>query len=154
AATPERALVYRTAALSGLRHKECKLLERRDLTPAGERPTLHLRPEADKTPRLNTVPLLPELVQAIAPHWLTLEPTQRVFRKVPNWRTMTRDLKKAGVARVDAEGKHADFHSLRYFFATEMSKRVPMQVVSKLMRHKSIKQTMDLYAELGLRDLA
>jgi site-specific recombinase XerC len=152
-APPARQLIYQAAALSGLRRKECVLLERRDLTPAGERPTWHLRPEIDKSRRLNVVPMLPEATQLLARHWLALEPTQRVFAQVPNWRTLKRDMRKAGIARVDGEGRHADFHSLRYFFATEMSKRAPMSVVSRLMRHKSIKLTMDLYAELGLRDL-
>jgi integrase len=152
-APADRQRIYQAAALSGLRRKECVLLERRDLTPAGERPTWHLRPEIDKSRRLNVVPMLPEATQLLARHWLALEPTQRVFARVPNWRTLKRDMTKAGIARIDAEGRHADFHSLRYFFATEMSKRAPMSVVSRLMRHKSIKLTMDLYAELGLRDL-
>jgi integrase len=152
-APADRQLIYQSAALSGLRRKECSLLERRDLTPSGERPTWHLRAEIDKSRRLNVVPMLREAAQLLACHWLTLEPTQRVFAQVPNWRTLKRDMTKAGIARVDGEGRHADFHSLRYFFATELSKRRPMSVVSRLMRHKSIKLTMDLYAELGLRDL-
>ena len=72
---------------------------------------------------------------------------------MPRHETMERDLKRAGIAKKDAAGKTADFHSLRYFFCTEMGKRLTIQKVRVLMRHANIKQTCDTYMDLGLSDV-
>jgi hypothetical protein len=54
---------------------------------------------------------------------------------------------------VDERGRHADFHSLRYPFCTWMSRRHPIEVVQRLMRHSTVKLTADLDADLGPEDI-
>src|SRR5262249_8997451 len=55
-----RRLLYTVAGLSGLRRNELRLLEKRDLSPVGDRPIWHLRPEITKGKRRDVVPMLPE----------------------------------------------------------------------------------------------
>jgi integrase len=57
------------------------------------------------------------------------------------------------VASVDAYGRHAHFHSLRYTFCRLMGEVLPIQKVKVLMRHATISLTADLYGKLGIDDL-
>ena len=67
---------------------------------------------------------------------------------------MTADLAVADIAKKDDSGRQVDFHALRYFFCTTLAHDVPIQIVSKLMRHRDIRTTCNLYMDLGLTDLA
>jgi integrase len=152
--TLNHRLVYLVAGLSGLRKSELRQLEKRDFTPVGEAPTWHLRPEIAKGRRKDVVPMLPECAALIAPIWSALTaPTQRVFKRMPRTQTLHKDLQRASIVRIDGEGRHVDFHSLRYFFCTILARRLPIQFVRLLMRHKNIRETCDLYMDLGLSDL-
>jgi hypothetical protein len=73
---------------------------------------------------------------------------------LPRIRTLNRDLARAGIAKRDAEGRQVDFHAFRYFFCTQLARSMPVQKVRVLMRHSTLKQTCDLYLQLGLDDLA
>jgi integrase len=154
-ANPGRKTVYLTAGLSGLRKGELYQLEKRDLSPFDERPTWHLRPEIAKGRRKDVVPIIWELLPELQLLWRKAKkPTDRLFPGIPMNRTFHRDLKRAGIRRIDDEGRRVVFHSLRYFFCTLLAKHLPIQVVRLLMRHKNIKQTCDLYMDLGLTDVA
>jgi site-specific recombinase XerD len=155
AAVPEyRRHVYLTAALSGFRKDELRHLEKRDLTPAGQRPRWHARPEVTKSGRLEVVPIVPDLLPVIVPIWDALpNPTDRLFPVIPRARTFRHDLRRAAIERIDAEGRHADFHALRYTFCRLMGEVLPIQKVKVLMRHSTIKLTADLYTVLGIDDL-
>jgi len=72
---------------------------------------------------------------------------------VPHVVTLHADLERAGIPRQDAEGRWADFHSLRYTFCRLMAERFPISTVKWLMRHSTLKLTTDLYGELGIEDL-
>jgi len=155
AAPAGRRLVYLVAALSGLRRSEMVLLEKRDLTPTGDRPAWHLRPEIAKGRRRDVVPMLPECAEALAGHWQSLPaPAARVFARVPRHRTMAGDLGRAGIPRKDELGRQLDFHSLRYYFCTLLGGVLPIQTVRLLMRHRDIRTTCNLYLDLGLSDVA
>ena len=43
-----------------------------------------------------------------------------VFRRIPRIERFRRDLKKAGIAYKDQQGRVADFHSLRKTFGTNL----------------------------------
>jgi site-specific recombinase XerC len=73
---------------------------------------------------------------------------------MPGHRTLSNDLTRAGIKEIDEAGRHVDFHSLRCFFCTLLAKRLPIQTVSKLMRHRDIRSTCNLYLDLGLADIA
>lgn len=114
----------------------------------------HLRPEITKGKRKDVVPIVAELLPTIRRRWLALEhPTDRVFPRIPRTETLHKELIRAKVDRIDAEGRYIDFHSLRYFFCTLLAKQLPIQIVRLLMRHKNIRQTCDLYMDLGLQDV-
>lgn len=148
----KRKTVYLIAALSGLRRDELALTERRDLTPTGDRPLWHWRAEIVKGRRLDRVPIMPDLLPTLLPLWQALpEPTGRLIA-VPMLRTLNRDLERAGIPKVDGEGRTLDFHSFRYFFCTLLARHLPIQIVRLLMRHRTIQQTCDLYMDLGLDD--
>jgi integrase len=152
--TPKRGPIYEVAGLSGLRRRELSLLEVRDIQ-LGPNPCWRLRAEATKSRRAEVLPMLPDCKDLLESMDLKLmAPTERVFRSMPGHRTLKNDLRHAGIARTDGEGRQLDFHSLRYFFCTMLGRSLPIQTVSRLMRHRDIRTTCNLYLDLGLQDLA
>jgi integrase len=156
AAPGGRARAYAAAAYSGLRRVELRRLQPRDVhlsDPA--RPQWALRPEVSKNRHAYTLPMLPEaaavLRDVLAAH--AGGPCDPLFPTVPRVQTLYADLAAAGVPRVRPDGRKLDFHALRYFFATQMANRLPIQKVKVLMRHRTIQMTIDLYADLGLEDV-
>lgn len=155
AATPARRLLYTVAATSGLRRKELRLLEKQDCDPVVVPPVWRLRPAMNKSRRVELLPMLPECAIALRDTWLAAElPTTRLFPRIPDHETFNRDVKRAGVEKRDASGRDINPHSLRYFFATELGKRLPIQLVSKLLRHSNISITCKVYLDLGIQDMA
>lgn len=157
AAPPHRAAAYRVAATSGLRLGELKRLEARDVDAAATRWRWRLRAAATKAGRNELLPMLPECQEVLAPlltEAAAAGPTARVFPRAGRNDTFLQDLEAAGVPRHDAAGRVADWHSLRYLFCTQLAKTLPIQTVSRLMRHKDIKLTVKVYLDLGLADVA
>ncbi len=72
---------------------------------------------------------------------------------MPRIKTLDRDLNRAGLEKRNAEGRSLDFHALRYFFCTQMARSMPIQKVRMLMRHQTMRQTCDLYLDLGIDDI-
>ncbi len=145
-----RRQTYFVAGLTGLRKKELRELEVRDLDFETNR--MRLRPEATKAGRADVVPLLPDVLPTLRELCAGLPPTARPIR-MPNHRTFTRDLERAGIVSPDETGRFVSFHSLRYFFATLIARALPIQLVKLLMRHQSINTTVKVYVDLGLTDL-
>lgn len=144
---PRRA-VYAVAGLSGLRCRELRRLEWSDIDLTACR--WHLRPEMNKARRRELLPMLPECKA-------TLEslPGRRglVFHDVPKYEQWHREFRRAGIAH-KVDGRIASFHSLRYFFCTQLAKaRIPITTVSRMMRHRNIRLTANLYLDLGVGDL-
>ena len=119
-AAPERALLYRFLALTGLRRQEARKLCWGDVQ-LGDNARLVLRPVTTKIKdRVDTVPLCSDLVQelnAIRPK--SAKTGERFFRKgVPSYKTLHRDLAKAGIASKDAYERGIGFHTFRRTFIT------------------------------------
>jgi integrase len=156
-----RRTVYLVASFSGFRRSELMRMQKQDCTPAGPRPRWHVRAEVTKNGRSADLPMLPDCAEALRPTWEKLKrPADTLFVDrqgrcaVPHIVTLHADLDAAEVARQDARGRWADFHSFRYFFCTQMGERYPIQKVKELMRHSTIKLTADLYTDLGMADVA
>lgn len=141
-AAGERGVVYLTAAYTGLRRKELKSLEWRDLFLEVESPYIRGRATDTKNRKEAILYLGAELAAALLKHrpvgW---KPGQKVFsRLVPEMELMRKHLELAGIPYVDECGRHADFHALRMTFVTRMahSGAAPI-VVKEAARHSDFR---------------
>jgi len=65
------------------------------------------------------------------------------------------DLRFAGIAKRDEQGRTVDIRALRHTFGTMLSKAgVPLQLIQKAMRHSDPRLTMGTYSHLELLDLS
>jgi integrase len=70
---------------------------------------------------------------------------RRVFRRV---------LERAGIVRIDKQGKCIDIHGLRGTCATRMARnRVPLAITQRLLGHSTPTMTMKHYVHLDVEDL-
>ena len=149
-----RAAIYKTAALTGLRKDELRQLQWRDVRLEVTKPEIQLRSEANKSRRVDRVPLLPALVSllgSIRP--AQYHPLDPVFPEIPTLETFQRDLRRGSIPYRDAEGRQADFHSLRYSFCTMLARaNVPIRTAMELMRHRDPKLTLQIYCDAGQLD--
>lgn len=144
---------YLCAGLTGLRSLELGLVEKRDFDLVSK--TWVCRPEVDKTRRYWQLPILPDLLPALAKIMSNLpSPNDRLFPKGLGNGTFNVHLRRAGIVKIDGQGRRVNFHSLRYFFCTLLAHRLPIQQVKQLMRHADIRRTINLYMDLGLTDLS
>jgi integrase len=156
-AGPDRAALYLLAAYSGYRASELAALER-DALAVGDSPVVVLGAEYTKNGKPAQIPV---------PGWVAddLRAWLGVKNKGPLWpgrwavnrwagKMLRVDLGAAGVP-YDVGGEVFDFHALRGFYATELYRAgVPLQAAQKLMRHSTPTLTANLYARLGMGDLA
>src|ERR1039457_7704408 len=69
-------------------------------------------------------------------------------------RILDRDLKAAGIAKVDERGRTLDVHALRTTFGTLLSKGgVAPRTAQAAMRHSDIRLTMGVYTDPKLLDV-
>jgi len=131
-----RSIVYRTALYTGLRRGELEKLEWRDLDLEASTPTFRARAATTKNGKEAKLPLDEDLARHL--HRFKpaeAKPTDRVFKGLIGRKIepLQRDLKKAGIPYVDANGETADFHSFRHTFITWLrvagvSKREAMEL--------------------------
>ncbi|MBU4273250.1 MAG: tyrosine-type recombinase/integrase, partial [Planctomycetes bacterium] len=70
-------------------------------------------------------------------------------------RILDRDLRLAGIPKVDERGRTVDVHSLRHTFGTLLSVAgVAPRTAQAAMRHSSIDLTMNVYTDPKLLDVA
>ena len=73
---------------------------------------------------------------------------------VPRARTLKKDLEQVGIPFCDEQGRYADFHSLRYSWATHLQRQgVNSRMAMELMRHSDRKLTDRLYTDVNLLPL-
>ncbi|MDO8349207.1 MAG: tyrosine-type recombinase/integrase, partial [Planctomycetota bacterium] len=69
-------------------------------------------------------------------------------------RLFNRVLKGAKIARIDAEGRKLDIHSLRHTFGSRLARNgVGLVQVQRLMGHSDPKLTAQVYTHLDVEDL-
>lgn len=146
-----RRFVYRLALTTGFRRNELRLLERLDLD--FRRKVWSLRPEITKSKRGDTVPALDAALNLLTA-FRKKPGSTRLCPRVPKKETFDLDLQRAGLKKTDTRGRSLTFHSFRYSFCVVLSKVLPLTAVQRYMRHSTVKLTADLYADLGLEDLA
>jgi integrase len=118
--TGERGIIYLTAARTGLRQEELKQLTWGDLHLEAEIPYLVVRDTSSKNKKEEPVQLVPEIVEALAAHKpKDCSGTDLVFPSgIPRALRLQKDEKANGIPYQDERGRYADFHALRYTWAT------------------------------------
>ena len=143
---------YLVAVLTGLRVKELTSLTwgQIHLDSAALLVPAHI----SKSKRDDWIALHPEVIATFR----RLKPSNavgldRVFQTIPTTRTLSADLKRAGINEYDAEGRRIDRHALRTTAGTLLLQAGGLLPEVKLqMRHASIETTLKHYADLGLAD--
>lgn len=150
----ERAALYRVAAFTGFRASELASLYPESFALTSEPPTVTVEAKDTKGKRLEPIPLADDLIIFLK-RWLPTRPAGQLLwpgrwakdRRQVKW--IARDAKRANL------GTGITFHSMRRKFVTGLIKHgADVDEVRRLARHRSVKTTLDHYAESGMADLA
>ncbi len=170
----ERALIYKTLFLTGLRRGELASLTVGHLALDAPTPYVTLSAASEKNRKGSEVALRDDLAGDLR-SWLSdrlkaLQATARsrgetppsclpsdtpVFR-VPDKlvKVFNRDLKAAGIAKQDDRGRTLDVHALRHTFITHLSKGgVAPRTAQAAARHSKTELTMKTYTDPRLLDV-
>ncbi len=155
AAAPERRrLVYLFLVLTGARRAEAAQVRWSDLHLDGLNPRVDFRAATTKSGRPESVPLVPELADALQAAREARESGAEdgvVFRSIPMVKTLHKDLRAAEIDVEDERGREVVLHSLRHSLATMLaSSKVPMAVAQRIMRHRDIRLTAEVYCDEAL----
>ena len=164
----ERALIYKTFVMTGLRKKELTSITINQAVLGGPGPHLYLHARDAKNGKAAQIPLTAELAADLR-DWLAdrLERTRQAAREmgasipltlpldqkllnVPAAmvKILNRDLKLAGVPKTDARGRTIDVHSFRHTFCTWMQMAgTAGRKTQAAMRHSSRALTDDVYTD-------
>ncbi len=151
----ERALIYKTLVLTGLRANELRTLECRDLS-FGDIPFIRLRHANEKNRKGASLAMRSDLAVDLRAWTKDRESSEKVF-DVPKGivRILDRDLLAAGIPKRDADGCVVHVHALRHSFGTHLSMAgVAPRVAQAAMRHSNIALTMGTYTDARLLDTA
>ena len=166
----ERALIYKTLVLTGLRKGELGSLTVGQLELDGPMPFVVLKAADEKNRQGSTIPLRRDLANDLR-DWLSNVPnattlklrndrgirdSKRLLFTVPAGlvRILDRDLLAAGIDKADERGRTLDVHALRTSFGTLLSKGgVAPRTAQAAMRHSTIDLTMNTYTDPKLLDV-
>jgi integrase len=143
-------IIYFTAARTGLRQEELRQLTWGDVRLEVDKPEIIVRAETAKNKKEEPVLLVPEIVEALQAYrparWSAKD---LVFPQgIPRACRLKLDAERVGVAYKDEQGRYADFHALRYTWATFLQRNgVAQRFAMKLMRHSDIKLTAKVYTD-------
>jgi integrase len=152
----ERALIYKTLVLTGLRLGELSALRVCDAVLHGPRPHLLLDARHEKNREGSTIPLRADLAADLR-SWIAGKPADEPLLRLGanQVKVLNRDLDFAGIQKRDDRGRTACIHSLRHTHATLMSRGgVGPRVVQAAMRHATMDLTMQVYTDPRLLDVA
>jgi len=150
-AGPERATLYRLAVETGLRANELRALKVNSFDLHG--PTVSVEAAYSKHRRRDTLPLRPDMAEALRGFLAGKLPTARAFN-MPKHRgdlvdMLRKDLAAAGIPYQDESGRYTDFHSLRHTCGSLLAAAgVHPKVAQTIMRHSDINLTMSRYTHV------
>jgi len=170
----ERALIYKTLVLTGLRKGELTSLTIGQVDLSAPVPFVDLLAADEKNREGSHIPLRADLAEDLRV-WLgdklhrmrteTMRNGEPIPAKLPAnaplfrvprdlYKILHRDLKAAGIPIVDERGRSVDVHALRHSFGTLLSKAGVMpRTAQAAMRHSSIDLTMNVYTDPRLLDV-
>lgn len=149
----ERALIYKTAILTGLRKGELRTLAVGDLS-FGDVPFLKLKHRNEKNRQGSTLPLRTDLAVDLKA-WVDGRSVKEKVFTVPSGLLdiMDRDIAAAGIPKVDEFDRVVHVHALRHSFGTHLSMAgVAPRIAQAAMRHSNISLTMTTYTDAHLLD--
>ncbi|HYE63775.1 MAG TPA: site-specific integrase [Phycisphaerales bacterium] len=155
-AAPEpRRTCYLFLVYTGLRRSEAAALTHGHLHLEVANAHVELPPSLTKSGRAEAVPLVPEVVAALQASRGERSDEDPVFDAIPLMEEFRADLKAAGIEEADGRGRKVVLHSLRHSLATMLvTSSVPMAVAQRIMRHRDIKLTAEVYADEALLPLS
>jgi integrase len=111
---------YLTAARTGLRQEELRQLTWADLSLEASAPFVVVREASAKNKKEERVCLVPEIVETLRAHRPSdSAPDAFVFPNgIPRASRLKVDAERNGIHYRDESGRYADFHALRYTWAT------------------------------------
>ncbi len=145
-----RGIIYFMAARSGLRQEELRQLTWADLRLETDAPFVVVRAWNAKNKKEECVCLVPEMVEALRLHRPSdFVPGALVFPNgIPRAARLKVDAERNGMQYRDESGRYADFHALRYTFATFLQRNGVLQrFAMKQMRHSDMKLTAKVYTD-------
>jgi integrase len=170
----ERALIYKTLVLTGLRKNELATLTVAQVRLDGPVPHVELDAADEKNREGNGVVLRADLADDLR-HWLADRlaalqadaqrrggpiparlPAETPLFYVPDKliKIFNRDLKAAGIPKRDERGRTLDVHALRTTFGTLLSKGgVPLRTAQAAMRHADPSLTANVYTDPKILDV-
>ncbi len=145
-----RRPVYVAAVHTGLRRGELNQLRWGDVFLDEVQPYLRVRASTAKNKRESFMPLCAELVGELRGiRRRGVGDGVRVFKgRMPRAETVKKDLRRAGIVRLDDQGRKVDFHALRHTFCTNMGVAgVPERLRQEAMRHSDARLTARIYTD-------
>ena len=171
----ERGLIYKGLVLTGLRKGELASLTIGQLELEGPTPYAVLRAADEKNRQGSKIPLRADLATDLR-EWLAYQlaivkeaarkrgepvPTRlsadTLLFNVPTALVLilNRDMKMAGIPKVDERGRTIDVHALRHTIGTHLSKAgVAPRTAQAVLRHSTLDLTMNTYTDPRLLDVA
>lgn len=150
-APPHRRVCYHFLIFTGLRRAEAGALRWANVRLDVANPHVELPGSITKSGRPETVPLVPQLADALAAHRGDAQDRQAVFESIPTMPEFRADLAAADIPEVDDRGRKVVLHSLRHSLATMLAQsKVPPAVAMTIMRHRDIRLTLEVYTDEGL----
>lgn len=151
-----RALLYKTAVLTGLRATELHKLKVHFLETETDQPKLFAPKAITKNKKDAVFHLRKEFAEELA-SWVkqtSRKPTDSLFSVPRNYlRNFKKDLLFAGIPFLDTQGRKFDFHALRKTCNVLMGKaKINPALRQKHMRHSDIRLTLETYDDADAYD--
>ena len=149
----KRRVAYALALFTGLRRGEIEALEWRDLSLDSETSFVSVRASTTKNSKPAHIPLHTDLV-AILWEWRETG-THESGVVLPdgiqqNRLGLWKDFEKAGIKRMDDNGRKVDFHALRHTTCTFLqASGASPRVAMDIMRHSEMRLTAKTYTDAG-----
>jgi integrase len=162
----ERALIYRTLVLTGLRRGELASLSIGSMELDAPTPFAVLAAGDEKNRQGSEIPLRVDLVVELR-EWIAekragFTGSDKEFSNLPLFsvpasllRALNRDLAAAGIPKTDDRGRAIDVHAMRMTLATMLNKAgVAPRTAQEIMRHSDIRLTMATYTDAKLLNVS
>jgi len=171
----ERALIYKTLVLTGLRKGELASLTVGQLDLDGPVAYAILNPADEKNRQGSNIPLRADVATELT-SWLEERlremqnaahkmgkptparlPASTPLLRIPSGltRILDRDLAAAGIPKRDERNRVVDVHALRVTFGTHLcAAGVPLRTAQAAMRHSKPELTANIYTDPKLLDVA